>query len=112
MIQVSGLKKSYGSHVAVNDVSFEIAKGEAFGLLGPNGAGKTTTISMMIGILAPDAGTVTVAGGDPTTPETRKHIGIAPQALSVYEELSALENLTFFAQLYDCLLYTSDAADE
>lgn len=109
MIQVTGLKKSYGSHLAVDDVSFEIAKGEAFGLLGPNGAGKTTTISMMVGLLAPDEGTVTVAGGNPTAPETREHIGIAPQALSVYEELSALENLTFFAQLYE---YSGSALKE
>lgn len=109
MIQVSGLKKSYGSHTAVNDVSFEIGKGEAFGLLGPNGAGKTTTISMMIGILQPDSGVVTVAGGDPLAPDTRRQIGIAPQSLSLYEELSAEENLTFFAQLYE---YSGSALKE
>lgn len=101
MIQVTGLKKSYGAHTAVDGVSFEIAKGEAFGLLGPNGAGKTTTLSMMVGLLSPDAGTVTVGGADPANPATRRRIGIAPQALSLYEELSAEENLRFFAQLYD-----------
>ncbi len=101
MIEVSELRKSFGSHTAVNSVSFRIEKGEAFGLLGPNGAGKTTTLSMIIGILAPDSGVVTVAGGDPTVANTRRQIGIAPQSLSLYEELTARENLIFFAQLYD-----------
>lgn len=100
MIQVDGLHKSYGSHKAVDGVSFEIASGETFGLLGPNGAGKTTTLSMLIGLLNPDQGTVRVDGDDPAAPTTRLRIGIAPQALSLYEELSAEENLRFFAQLY------------
>ena len=101
MIEVSGLKKSYGEHTAVDGVSFEIRKGEAFGLLGPNGAGKTTTLSMMIGLLVPDSGSVNIDGADPALASTRSRIGIAPQALSLYEELSAEENLKFFAQLYD-----------
>ena len=100
MIQVDGLHKSYGSHKAVDGVGFEIARGETFGLLGPNGAGKTTTLSMLIGLLKPDEGTVSIDGEDPSTPATRLRIGIAPQALSLYEELSAEENLRFFAQLY------------
>lgn len=100
MIQVDGLHKSYGSHKAVDGVSFEIARGETFGLLGPNGAGKTTTLSMLIGLLKPDEGSVRINGDDPAKPATRLQVGIAPQALSLYEELSAEENLTFFAQLY------------
>ena len=100
MIQVDGLHKSYGSLKAVDGVSFAIQGGETFGLLGPNGAGKTTTLSMLVGLLKPDAGTVQVDGADPANPETRLCIGIAPQALSLYEELSAEENLRFFAQLY------------
>lgn len=100
MIEVADLRKSFGSHTAVDGVSFEIRRGETFGLLGPNGAGKTTTLSMMIGILVPDGGTVSINGADPSHPATRRGIGIAPQALSLYEELSADENLRFFAELY------------
>ena len=65
MIRLRDLRKSFGSITAVDGVSLEIARGEAFGLLGPNGAGKTTTISMIVGLLAPDAGTVEVGGADP-----------------------------------------------
>ena len=102
MIKVESLEKTFGTLKAVDDLSFHIAAGETFGLLGPNGAGKTTTMSMLIGILSPDSGQVVIAGGgNPTQPETRKLIGIAPQSLSLYEELSAFENLKFFAQLYE-----------
>jgi ABC-2 type transport system ATP-binding protein len=102
MIQVNELRKSYGSIVAVDGVSFEVRPGETFGLLGPNGAGKTTTISMMIGVLEPDGGSISVNGNaKPIEPATRRVIGVAPQALAIYEELTALENLTFFARLYN-----------
>lgn len=67
MIQVRGLRKAFGTTIAVDGVSFEIARGETFGLLGPNGAGKTTTIHMLVGVLRPDAGVVSLAGvSDPT----------------------------------------------
>ena len=102
MIKVESVEKSFGPLKAVDGISFEIARGETFGLLGPNGAGKTTTISMLIGILNPDAGTVAITGiGDPAEPNTRRAIGFAPQSLSLYEELTARENLKFFAQLYE-----------
>ena len=60
MLEVKGLRKSFGDLVAVDDLSFDIAEGETFGLLGPNGAGKTTAISMVCGLLDPDAGSITV----------------------------------------------------
>ena len=100
-ISVNSVRKSFGAIPAVDGVSFEIAPGEAFGLLGPNGAGKTTTLSMLVGIIAPDAGDVRINGGDPANKATRQGIGIAPQSLSLYEELTAAENLSFFAKLYD-----------
>ncbi len=103
VVSVAGLGKSYGANVAVDQLSFEMARGETFGLLGPNGAGKTTTISMLIGLLRPDQGTVRVGTGqksDPLDPSVRRSIGIAPQAVSLYDELTAQENLTFFGQLY------------
>ena len=101
MINVHDLRKSYGQLVAVDGVSFEVRGGETFGLLGPNGAGKTTTIGMMIGVLTPDGGGVTVNGdARPTEPAARRAIGVAPQSLALYEELSAVENLIFFGRLY------------
>jgi len=101
MISAENLRKQFNSLVAVDGISFEIRKGEVFGLLGPNGAGKTTTISMLVGILRPDGGTVRIDGeGDPRRPEVRRKIGDAPQSLAVYQELTAEENLAFFGRLY------------
>ena len=100
-IQVRDLRKSYGALVAVDGVSFEVARGETFGLLGPNGAGKSTTIGIVVGALRPDQGSVSVDGEtDPTRPALRRRIGVAPQSLALYEELTAEENLTFFGRLY------------
>jgi ABC-2 type transport system ATP-binding protein len=103
MLQVQGLRKAYGNLVAVDGISFQVAKGETIGLLGPNGAGKTTTVSMIAGLIAPDAGQVRIEGapitGD-TNPVKRK-IGLVPQELALYDELPALANLQLFAALYD-----------
>ena len=106
MIVVENLFKQYGKIIAVNELSFDIRAGETFGLLGPNGAGKTTTISMIVGLLKSDRGTVTIKGddgstGSPLEHRVRKRIGIAPQSLSLYDELSARENLDFFGSLYN-----------
>ena len=101
MITAQNLRKTYGELVAVDDVSFELKAGETFGLLGPNGAGKTTTINMVVGVLAPDTGSVSINGEtDPTKPQIRKMIGNAPQSIAIYEDLTAEENLIFFGRLY------------
>ena len=101
MIEAHSLRKAYGELVAVDDVSFEIQSGEAFALLGPNGAGKTTTIQMLVGAIVPDAGEVRLEGGaDPARPEVRQRLGVAPQDLAIYGELSAEENLAFFGRMY------------
>ncbi len=101
MIEVKSLQKSFGSLVAVDGVSFEVHRQEMFGLLGPNGAGKTTTINMIIGVLKPDGGSVSIDGvSDPSVAKARRAIGIAPQSLSLYDNLTAQENLAFFARLY------------
>jgi ABC-2 type transport system ATP-binding protein len=85
----------------VDGVSFEVRQGETFGLLGPNGAGKTTTISMIVGALRPDQGTVTLMGEpDPTRAAVRLLVGVAPQSLALYSELTGEENLNFFGRLY------------
>jgi ABC-2 type transport system ATP-binding protein len=97
-----GLRKRFGDRVAVDDIGFTIGRGETYGLLGPNGAGKTTTISMVTGLLARDAGEVTVAGMpvDTTTVEAKAVIGFVPQDLAIYPDMTARENLRFFAALY------------
>ncbi len=101
MIKAQHLRKSYGALLAVDDVSFDIAPGETFGLLGPNGAGKSTTINMLVGAIGCDAGEVQIAGQrDPTRPGVRRRVGVAPQKLSLYEDLTGEENLRFFASLY------------
>ncbi|NLX14973.1 MAG: ABC transporter ATP-binding protein [Phycisphaerales bacterium] len=101
MIQVCRLAKRFGGLTAVDGIDFEIPPGQTFGLLGPNGAGKTTTIHMLVGLLRPDGGEICIQGdSDPTRPAVRQHMGVAPQALSLYEDLTATENLAFFARLY------------
>ncbi|MCA9261357.1 MAG: ABC transporter ATP-binding protein, partial [Planctomycetales bacterium] len=101
MIDVHALHKSYGKTAAVGGISFAVGRGETFGLLGPNGAGKSTTIQLILGLSSPDSGSVRVDGDlRPTDPAARMTMGAAPQSLALYEELSAEENLTFFARLY------------
>ena len=102
MLSISHLRKSFGTLVAVDDVSFELGAGQLVGLLGPNGAGKTTTVSMIAALVTPDRGEVLVAGrtlnGD--TDPNKRRIGLVPQDLALYEELSARDNLRFFGALY------------
>ena len=102
MIEASGLRKSYGNLVAVADVSLRISGGQILGLLGPNGAGKTTTVSMIAGLVAPDSGEVRIKGrtlaGDADT--LKRAIGVVPQDLALYEDLSARDNLGLFGALY------------
>ena len=101
MIEVCDLQKSFGATIAVGGVSFDVRDGETFGLLGPNGAGKSTTIGMLTGAIRPDGGSIRINGSQsPTDAATRKEIGFAPQDLALYEELSAVENVTFFGRLY------------
>ncbi|MCC7417119.1 MAG: ABC transporter ATP-binding protein/permease [Acidobacteria bacterium] len=102
MLAIRNLQKTFGSLVAVDDVSFAVEPGMLLGLLGPNGAGKTTTVSMIAGLVKPDRGEVLIGGaplaGD-TDPKKRK-IGLVPQDLALYDELSAKANLQFFGSLY------------
>jgi ABC-2 type transport system ATP-binding protein len=102
ILDVRHVRKSFGSTVAVDDVSFALESGRLTGLLGPNGAGKTTTVSMIAGLVAPERGDVLVNGqplrGD--TDPAKRRIGLVPQDLALYEELSARDNLRFFGALY------------
>src|SRR5260221_8948705 len=103
MLNIQHLRKSSGPLVAVDDVSFAVKRGTLVGLLGPNGAGKTTTVSMIAGLVTPDKGEVLVEGarlsGD--TDPKKGRIGLVPQDLALYDELSARANLRFFGALYN-----------
>jgi ABC-2 type transport system ATP-binding protein len=102
MLEVSGLHKSYGELIAVQEVSFTVRPGEMVGLLGPNGAGKTTTVSMIAGLLEPDRGEVRIQGGviRSETDPVKRRMGLVPQDLALHDELSARENLALFGALY------------
>ena len=103
MLEVDHLKKSYGPVVAVNGVSLHASAGETIGLLGPNGAGKTTTVSIIAGLVRPDSGSVKIEGR-PLTGDTdpiKRQIGLVPQDLALFDELTAQANLQLFAALYN-----------
>jgi len=102
MLSVRGLSKRFGERVAVDGVTFAIASAEIYGLLGPNGAGKTTSISMIAGILARDAGEITIDGiSIDAGSSARAMIGIVPQSITLYLDLTARENLDFWGRMYD-----------
>ena len=111
MLDVQALTKSYGSLRAVDNISFQVPKGQTIGLLGPNGAGKSTTVSMIAGLVQPDSGHVLINGtaikGD--TDPIKRQIGLVPQDLALYEELPATANLQLFAALYSM---TGSAAEK
>lgn len=102
MIAVEGLTRRFGDVVAVDHVSFEVARGEVFGLLGPDGAGKTTLFRMLSAILALDEGTARIAGADIRTESERVKsvIGYMPQSFTLYQDLTVEENLRFIAEVY------------
>lgn len=102
VLEAKGLAKRFGDIVAVDAVGFTIAPAETYGLLGPNGAGKTTSISIIAGLLTADAGEVRIMGEamSPKAVGPKVHIGLVPQDLAVYPDLTARENLTFFGRLY------------
>ncbi|MDN6640462.1 MAG: ABC transporter ATP-binding protein [Tetragenococcus sp.] len=102
MIEVQNLKKRFKKKVAVEDMNFYLESGESVGLLGPNGAGKSTTISMISTLLPPAQGTIKYNGKDAlkNPDELRKDLGVVPQEIALYEELSAYENMKFFGKVY------------
>ena len=102
IISVNNVIKRFGDVVAVNDISFEVMKGEIFAFLGPNGAGKSTTIKMLTTLLKPTSGLLQLAGFNVTTDQnaTRKTFGIVFQDPSLDEELTAYENMQLHAALY------------
>ncbi len=102
ILQVQNLAKKYGDFTAVKGITFDIKEGEIFSLLGPNGAGKTTTISMLSTLYSPTTGDATIGGYSITKNpmEVKRVIGVVPQELALYEDLTARENLIFWGQMY------------
>ncbi|GKZ15596.1 ABC transporter ATP-binding protein [Haladaptatus sp. T7] len=109
MLEVENLRKEYGDFTAVEGSSFSVSEGEVFGVIGPNGAGKTTTLKMLAGLIEPTAGTARVAGYDAQDPEMRTQLGFLPEESPLYEDMTPLSYLSFFADLYDV---PSGVADE
>jgi len=101
-VLVQGLRKVFGSRVAVEKLDLTIHTGEVFGLLGPNGSGKTTTIRMLCGLMTPTAGSATVVGHDVIAhPEqVRRRIGYMSQRFGLYDDLTVAENMRFYASVY------------
>jgi len=97
VIQIQDLAKRYGDVVAVDGPSFEVERGEIFGLLGPNGAGKTTTIRIIMDILHPDAGSVTVLGQPPN--QAKANVGYLPEERGLFRNLKVLGTLVYLGEL-------------
>lgn len=102
MIEVSNLRKKFAEVEALRGISFQVRPGEIFGLLGPNGAGKSTTIGVLCGLVMPDAGSARLNGIDVVQRpiEARKSLGVVPQEVALYKDLTARDNLNFFGKLY------------
>jgi len=102
MIEIKQLSKSYGQFQAVNNISFQAKAGEIFGLLGPNGAGKSTTINCISGLITPTEGSVVINDHNISTDaiKAKQSLGLVPQELALYEDLSAHENLLFWGSAY------------
>src|SRR5947199_4747016 len=102
MIRVEHLTKKFGDVTAVNDVSFDVHRGEVFAFLGPNGAGKTTTIKMLTTLLQPTSGTLELDGLDPAvhTNQVRQRLGVVFQDPSLDQDLTAWENMEIHGVLY------------
>jgi len=101
MIEVEDLRKEYGGFAAVEGSTFSVDRGEVFGIIGPNGAGKTTTLKMLAGLIEPTAGDVQIAGLEADDAAMRRRLGFLPEESPLYEEMTPLSYLSFFADLYD-----------
>ncbi|HEX2189547.1 MAG TPA: ATP-binding cassette domain-containing protein, partial [Longimicrobiaceae bacterium] len=101
-VEARELTRRFGAFTAVDAVTFRVAEGEVFGFLGANGAGKTTAIRMLTGLLAPTSGEARVAGHDVRTAaeEVRRSIGYMSQRFSLYEDLTARENVRLYGGIY------------
>jgi ABC-2 type transport system ATP-binding protein len=106
-VEVSHIVKSFADKVVVNDLSFSVAQGEIFGLIGPNGAGKTTTIRMMMDIIKPDSGDVTILG-EKLSEATKNKLGYLPEERGLYKKLSVLDSIIYLASLKSMDRYSAE----
>ena len=106
-IRVTELVKHYGDNLALDYLSMEVRRGEIYGLLGPNGSGKTTAINCILGLLTYDSGEIRIFGEPmgPTSYDLKRRIGVVPQDIAVFNELTVEENISYF-----CSLYVADRA--
>jgi ABC-2 type transport system ATP-binding protein len=102
-VETRGLAKHFGAVKAVDGIDLDVASGEVFGFLGPNGAGKTTTIRLLLGLLRPTAGSMTVLGADPLDPESRRRIAYLPGDLQLDPKMTGWEHLRLYGELRDGL---------
>lgn len=101
MLRIDHLYKSYGTHLAVNDLTLHIPAGDLFGFVGPNGAGKTTTIRMVCGLMPQNAGTITINGVDLSNwKEIKRQVGYVPDFFGVYDNLKVKEYMDFYGSMY------------
>ncbi len=102
-ISVENLTKKYGDLTAVNNISFDVHRGEIFAFLGPNGAGKTTTVEILVGLRKPTAGGARVLGFDiaKDLKDIKKRIGVLPQSFNTYDRLTVKENIEYFAGMFN-----------
>jgi len=114
VVEVEGLSKNYGDLTAVNEVSFEIRKGDIFGLLGPNGAGKTTTVELIEGLRKPDTGFIKVCGIDASerTDKVKELIGVQLQTTTIYNRIRVGEAIELFGSYYQRSLRSNEILDE
>ncbi|HEU0104072.1 MAG TPA: ABC transporter ATP-binding protein [Mycobacteriales bacterium] len=112
-VQVVGLRKEYGAHVAVSEVDLEVRRGEVFALLGPNGAGKTVTMEILVGVRRRTSGSVRVLGEDPGSDRRawRNRLGVVPQTTGEYLDLTVREVVTHFAAFYANPIPTDELLD-
>jgi ABC-2 type transport system ATP-binding protein len=111
-VEVSHVVKSFVDKIAVDDLSFSVAQGEMFGLIGPNGAGKTTTIRMMMDILKPDSGEVTILG-EKLNETTKNKLGYLPEERGLYKKLKVIDSIVYLASLKDVDRHSAaERADE
>ena len=106
VVEVAGIRKTYGATVAVDGVSFEVREGEIFGLIGPNGAGKTTTMECVEGVRRPDSGRITVLGLDPVRDvyKLQERVGVQLQEAQLQKRITVKEAIGLWSSLYDLSL--------
>jgi ABC-2 type transport system ATP-binding protein len=97
-VELNSISKSYNDHLVVNNISFTMAPGEILGLIGPNGAGKTTTIRMMMDIIKPESGTISILGESPNV-NSKNRIGYLPEERGLYKRITVLQSLVYLASL-------------